>query len=75
VRIGINAYFLRHPNTGSGQYLTRLVEAFNELSPADEIALFSPRFSSLSANLDKLWFEQIALPRAGAAARLVLRYV
>ncbi|MEA3345620.1 MAG: glycosyltransferase family 1 protein [Chloroflexota bacterium] len=77
MRIAINASFWEQEHTGSGQYLHRLVAKLRELSPHDEFLLLSPAwitsslplkvitpFDRLSDDLAKLWFEQVAFPRA-----------
>ncbi|MEA3459496.1 MAG: glycosyltransferase family 1 protein, partial [Chloroflexota bacterium] len=80
MRIGINAFFLKRPETGSGQYTRHLLEALAKADSANEYVLFSPgsaprsfRIRNLSENLAKLWFEQISFPRA--CRRLDLAHV
>ncbi len=79
MRVAINAWFWGHPTTGSGQYTRRLVEHLTAATPEAEVALvlssgfgFSelgpqdpPRPISEGGGLKKVWFEQIAFPRAG----------
>lgn len=69
MQIGINAFFLRHPETGSGQYTCNLLEALAKVDLTNEYLLFSPgptpkvfRICNLSKNLAKLWFEQVSFP-------------
>jgi len=77
MRIAINAAFWGQEHTGSGQYLHRLVAYLRKLAPHDEFLLLSPiwvksslplrvttPFDGLSINLAKVWFEQLAFPRA-----------
>ena len=67
MRIGINAFFLKRPETGSGQYTRHLLEALARVEPANEYILFGPaiRDSRFAIrNLHKLWFEQVSFPRA-----------
>ncbi len=67
MRIGINAFFLKRPETGSGQYTRHLLEALARVEPANEYILFGPaiRDSRFAIrNLRKLWFEQVSFPRA-----------
>lgn len=84
MRIGINAYFLGRPETGSGQYTRRLLEALARVDSTNEYLLFSPSpvsgvrnpqspIRNLSENLSKLWFEQVSFPRA--CRRLDLAHV
>src|SRR5687767_3834492 len=44
MRIGINAFFLQHPNTGSGQHLFHLLRGLDVCDRENEYALLSPRF-------------------------------
>ncbi len=77
MQIAINAAFWEQEHTGSGQYLHQLVAQLRELAPHDDLLLLSPTwvtgspllkgatpFDSLSADLAKLWFEQVAFPQA-----------
>ena len=67
MRIGVNAFFLERPETGSGQYTRHLLEALAKVEPANEYILFGPaiRDSRFAIrNLHKLWFEQVSFPRA-----------
>lgn len=84
MRVGINAYFLGRPETGSGQYTRCLLEALTRVDSANEYLLLSPSSVSrvqspqspirnLSENLSKLWFEQVSFPRA--CRRLDLAHV
>jgi glycosyltransferase involved in cell wall biosynthesis len=84
MRIGINTFFLEHPETGSGQYTRHLLEALARVDPANEYLLFGPSSvpricnlqlatCNLSENLAKLCFEQVSFPRA--CRRLDLAHV
>jgi glycosyltransferase involved in cell wall biosynthesis len=42
MRIGINALFLEHPETGSGQYTRNLLQALAKADPTNEYLLISP---------------------------------
>ena len=80
MRVGLNAWFWDQPHTGSGQYLRRLVGQMAALEPGAEILLVAPcavegeppgvtatvprPFLLPSENLRKVWFEQVAFPRA-----------
>jgi glycosyltransferase involved in cell wall biosynthesis len=59
IRVALNAHFRHHPGTGSGQYLTHLLRHFDG-GPVEAIPLFQPALS----NLQKVWWEQVAFPRA-----------
>ena len=43
MRIGINAYFLRYPYTGTGTYLRELVAALSRAEPEYRLRLYVPR--------------------------------
>ena len=71
MRIGINAFFLDRPETGSGQYLRHLLEALAKVDPTNEYLLISPGPAHSISNIQypisnraKLWFEQVSFPRA-----------
>lgn len=71
MRIGINAFFLDRPETGSGQYTRNLLEALAKADPTNEYLLISPGPASPISNtqypisnLAKLCFEQVSFPRA-----------
>jgi len=67
MRVGINAFFIERPETGSGQYTQNLLEALAKVDPANEYLLFSPAICDLRfaiCDLRKLWFEQISFPVA-----------
>lgn len=78
MRIGINAYFLAHPHTGSGVYLTQLVATMQHI-PGLDLCLYSPpaaippelngipvRIISIPPTMPRQWrklfFEAIAFP-------------
>ena len=80
MRIGINAFFLNCPETGSGQYTQNLLEALAKVDPTNEYLLFSPgpapptsNIQYPISNLAKLWFEQVTFPLA--CRRLDLAHV
>jgi len=80
MRIGINALFLEHPETGSGQYTHHLLEALAKVDSTNEYLLFSPSPAPPTSNIQypisnwaKLWFEQVSFPRA--CRRLHLAHV
>ena len=82
MRVAINAWFWNSPTTGSGQYTRRLVEHLAAVAPDLEIMLVAPdgwgfhvsystrpETSNLkpeTGSLRKVWFEQVAFPRACA---------
>ena len=82
MRIGVNATFLSRPLTGSGRYVHRLLRELPLLSD-HELVAFGPAglrpiglswrpvpsvFDGRSDRLAKVWFEQVAFPRACANA-------
>lgn len=89
MRVAFNGFFLGQESTGSGQYTRQLLRALAQLDQHNEYLLFQlekPGFSQKpgllrtpfthrSENLDKLWFEQIAFPRACRAASVDLCHV
>ncbi len=80
LRIAINAWFIEQPTTGSGQYLVHLLNEFLAAHPEHRFLLCGPAGSSYNgpgewqtlptpldrahAHLAKVWFEQVAFPRA-----------
>ena len=81
MHVAINAWFWDSPTTGSGQYTRRLVEHLHTSAPELEITLVFPaglrfhasrfpfdvsRLTFDASRFTKLWFEQIAFPRACA---------
>lgn len=89
MRLGISGFFWDQPYTGSGQYLRHLTQEL-ALESQEELLVFTPgppvrpapsgvRLAPLSSpwrgNLGKLWFEQVALPRACRAHRVDLLHV
>jgi glycosyltransferase involved in cell wall biosynthesis len=89
-RIVINASFLAQPDTGSGQYITRLLQSLAKADHENDYILIAPRpkfrvqSSKLSvsgiqyplvSNIEKLWFEQVAFPRACRRERADLAHV
>jgi len=89
MRVGINAFFLERPETGSGQYTRNLLEALAKVDPANEYLLFSPGLPPLMfefqpptsniqypiSNRAKLWFEQVTFPLACRQSGLDLAHV
>ena len=80
MRVGLNAGFLGQQGTGSGQYARHLLGAAAEADPSVQYLPFAriadagyaasslrplvTPFAHRSANLDKLWFEQVSFPQA-----------
>lgn len=79
MRVALSGWFWNRPETGSGQYLRRLVEALARSQPELALTLCMPgRESPLHVpagveaallpaspgSLGKVWWEQLALPRA-----------
>ncbi len=76
--VGVNAYFLAHPHTGSGQYLAELARRLPRLRPDWEFRWYAPAglrvpevglpqplgvpVGALPGHWGKLYFEQIAFP-------------
>jgi glycosyltransferase involved in cell wall biosynthesis len=61
IRVALNAHFRHHPGTGSGQYLSHLLRYFERgAAPVEALPLFRPALS----NIQKVWWEQVAFPRA-----------
>ncbi len=91
LRVAINASFWGQETTGSGQYLHHLVEALCRLEEAPELVLCGPGWRETLAsqhrpeslpprggadgNLGKVWFEQVAFPRAAQAAGAAVAHV
>ncbi len=62
LRVGINGWFLERPETGSGQYVRKLVEA---LAGRAELMILTPalrRLPKALVNLYKVWFENVLFP-------------
>jgi glycosyltransferase involved in cell wall biosynthesis len=76
MRIALNGMFLGQESTGSGQYTEQLLRALLELDGGNEYIIEKPGFPQVPGAarrgfnkpgfwpLRKLWFEQIAFPRA-----------
>jgi glycosyltransferase involved in cell wall biosynthesis len=89
MHVAINGWFWDSPTTGSGQYTRRLVEALGTLDPELHVSLITPgrEEQDLSpscvlhpvlcprTNLGKVWFEQVAFPRACARLRVDTAHV
>ena len=50
MKIGINALFFKFPASGSGQYLTHLLQALSDIDPHNEYVLFGAQPLDESAN-------------------------
>lgn len=90
MHVALNAYFWNRPDTGSGQYLRQLVYHLNRLVSDLDLTLVFPhteeledvppsvgvrRVASRPGHLGKIWFEQVAFPRAAAAVGADLAHV
>lgn len=83
MKIALNGFFWDQPNTGSGQYVRALVAALREHATQNDYIVIPPpavggRQSSVRhwrAHLGKVWFEQIAFPRACRRARAEVAHV
>ncbi len=79
MRVALNGWFWERPETGSGQYLRRLVQALARTQPALALTLFTPGTQAPAdappgvetallpappGAWGKVWWEQCALPRA-----------
>jgi len=81
MRIALNALFLQYAPTGTGRYTRRLLDGLRAAghdvhavapwgTPSDGIV--EAGFPLLPAgNMRKLWFEQVAMPRAGAGCAVI----
>ncbi len=81
----MNALFLHYPLSGTGRYLTSLIQRTDnlllvgaaEFPPAEgtgrhpDLTVSTP-FDRRHRNLAKVWFEQVALPAAATKARAAL---
>jgi glycosyltransferase involved in cell wall biosynthesis len=72
MKIAINGAFWNQPTTGSGQYLRALLPALKRRAPGNVYKVIEPH---AGGNLAKLWFEQIAFPRACRRERAALAHV
>lgn len=50
LRIGVNTFFLQHPNTGSGQYCARLLDALHQIDGCNSYHLIAPSQDALPRN-------------------------
>lgn len=50
LRIGVNTFFLQHPNTGSGQYCARLLDALHQIDGDNSYHLIAPSQHALPSN-------------------------
>jgi len=63
MKIGYNVMMFRHPATGSGQYLTHLLNALAEIEPGNEYVLLGPDSRPERDDLDpRLSYVQAAVP-------------
>jgi glycosyltransferase involved in cell wall biosynthesis len=70
MRIGINAVFLQHPTTGSGQHLLNLLRGLDACDNKNEYVLLSPRFPHAYAADPQLGRNFQNVEAFGAIARL-----
>ncbi len=94
MKIALNAWFIDRPTTGSGQYLTHLLDEYSARYSNHTFLLCGPQpqppiplsdcctwstlrtpFDRLHGHLAKVWFEQIAFPRAARRWRADLIHV
>jgi glycosyltransferase involved in cell wall biosynthesis len=65
LKVALNAHFFHHPGTGSGQYLSHLIRAFEaRVAPVEPLPVFRPA----AGNVRKVWWEQVLFPRLAAAS-------
>ncbi len=62
LRVGINGWFLERPETGSGQYIRKLLEALAERVEAKVLIPNLRRLPGPLVNLYKVWFENFLFP-------------
>ncbi|NPV07032.1 MAG: glycosyltransferase family 4 protein [Anaerolineae bacterium] len=76
ILVGVNAYFLGHPHTGSGQYLSQLVRWLPEVAPDLDLRLYTLAGTAVSPDLGRL-VEPVEVPRglAGNWAKLYFEQV
>ncbi|MBI2953591.1 MAG: glycosyltransferase family 4 protein [Chloroflexi bacterium] len=53
MRIGLNAHFLKQPNTGSGQYTRNLLAAISALDHGDDYSLIAPYGTAVCDNTQR----------------------
>lgn len=90
MHIAFNGWFWDQPNTGSGQYLRRLVGALHRMEPSIRLTVILPPGAPADdvppgvevaltrgsrSNLGKVWFEQRTFPAAAARAGAELAHV
>lgn len=88
MHVAINAWFWNRPDTGSGQYVRRLVETFRRIQPNLSITLIAPGGTDIDApdgvtvvragsggDWAKLRFEQQIFPRAAQKVGAELAHV
>jgi len=64
MRVGLNAYFLSHPHTGSGVYLRRLLETLPAAAPGIELRLYVPRGLATPGAAPDLPLRRVPVPGA-----------
>ncbi len=65
MKIGFNGLFFQFPATGSGQYLTHLLSALEEIEPHNDYLLFGPQPIKLPAQIQHLPYEVRPVPGPG----------
>ena len=91
MRVALNGwFFIRHPHTGTGQYLRALLDWLPQVSAEADYHLVIPRVSKTPAvpagwrlhpiacgasDLDKLYFEQVLFPQACRRLRVDVAHV
>ena len=75
MRIAINAFFERHPSTGTGQYTAQLLSALAAKGSPEDYLLLGGAAEGRGDHLSKIRLEQIVAPRRAAeAGAAVLHY-
>ncbi len=69
MKIGINALFYQYPANGSGQYLSHLLHALQEVDTRNEYILFGPQPLPQNNGLPQTTFPYRVQPVPGFAAR------
>ncbi len=75
LRVGFNGWFLKRPETGSGQYAVKLLKA---LAGGVEVKVLTPAPRPLPKgllNLYKVWFENVLFPRYCLKERVDVAFV
>lgn len=75
MRVAVNAFFERHPSTGTGQYTAHLLSALCASEGADDFLLIGRAADGAGDHLSKIHLEQVVAPRRAArAGASVLHY-